>query len=418
MKKDILSELKSRKIFNNISSEEKFNSLNLKNGIGVYTGFDPTADSLHLGNYIQIITLQRFKQFSFIPYAIIGGITGMIGDPSFRKTERQFLEEDVLISNKLKIKKQLESFGLKVIDNYDFYKNWTLVDFLRKIGKLINVNYLLEKDSIKTRINNGLTYTEFTYQLFQAWDFKTLFKENNVKIQLGGSDQWGNITTGLEIIRKVHGEEADAIGITANLLLNEQGEKFGKSTGGGSLWLDSKKTSPYSIYQFLLNQSDKKVNELLLWLTFIEVSEIEEIIKKHNEAKHLRYAQKTLAYEVVKNIHNKQTADKCEKISNILFSKDSNLILNLDLDEISLLKGFLPVFKVKANDTITNVLKNNNILSSNREVREFIGNSAILLDGKVIKSPEDKIVFENFDKNYAILRKGKKDFFILQKISK
>ncbi|MDD1362136.1 tyrosine--tRNA ligase, partial [Metamycoplasma hyosynoviae] len=137
MKKDILSELKSRKIFNNISSEEKFNSLNLKNGIGVYTGFDPTADSLHLGNYIQIITLQRFKQFSFIPYAIIGGITGMIGDPSFRKTERQFLEEDVLISNKLKIKKQLESFGLKVIDNYDFYKNWTLVDFLRKIGKLI-----------------------------------------------------------------------------------------------------------------------------------------------------------------------------------------------------------------------------------------------------------------------------------------
>ncbi|MDD1362246.1 tyrosine--tRNA ligase, partial [Metamycoplasma hyosynoviae] len=283
---------------------------------------------------------------------------------------------------------------------------------------LINVNYLLEKDSIKTRINNGLTYTEFTYQLFQAWDFKTLFKENNVKIQLGGSDQWGNITTGLEIIRKVHGEEADAIGITANLLLNEQGEKFGKSTGGGSLWLDSKKTSPYSIYQFLLNQSDKKVNELLLWLTFIEVSEIEEIIKKHNEAKHLRYAQKTLAYEVVKNIHNKQTADKCEKISNILFSKDSNLILNLDLDEISLLKGFLPVFKVKANDTITNVLKNNNILSSNREVREFIGNSAILLDGKAIKSPEDKIVFENFDKNYAILRKGKKDFFILQKISK
>ncbi|MDC8911675.1 tyrosine--tRNA ligase, partial [Metamycoplasma hyosynoviae] len=353
MKKDILSELKSRKIFNNISSEEKFNSLNLKNGIGVYTGFDPTADSLHLGNYIQIITLQRFKQFSFIPYAIIGGITGMIGDPSFRKTERQFLEEDVLISNKLKIKKQLESFGLKVIDNYDFYKNWTLVDFLRKIGKLINVNYLLEKDSIKTRINNGLTYTEFTYQLFQAWDFKTLFKENNVKIQLGGSDQWGNITTGLEIIRKVHGEEADAIGITANLLLNEQGEKFGKSTGGGSLWLDSKKTSPYSIYQFLLNQSDEKVNELLLWLTFIEVLEIEEIIKKHNEAKYLRYAQKTLAYEVVKNIHNKQTANKCEKISNILFSKDSNLILNLDLDEISLLKGFLPVFKVKENDTIT-----------------------------------------------------------------
>lgn len=318
--KELINDLKNRNILNNIANEEKLYLLD-KN-ISVYAGFDPTAKSLHLGNYIQIATLLRFKQFGIKPIAIIGGITGMIGDPSFRSSERQYLDEKVLLENKAAIIKQLKSFDLEVIDNLDFYKGWTIVDFLRNIGTLINVNYLLNKENIATRLEQGLSFTEFSYTLLQGWDFKTLYEKYNVKIQLGGSDQWGNITTGLEMIRKLYGEKNDAVAIVANLLLDESGKKFGKSTGGGSLWLDKELTSPYSIYQFLLNQSDEKVNELLNWLTFLDVNEIKQIIIKHNENKAQRYAQKILAYEVVKDIHSKEIASQCKNISDILFSKD------------------------------------------------------------------------------------------------
>ena len=284
MKKiNIIEELKQRGIFNNISDFNKFS--NLHEQVAIYTGFDPTASSLHLGNYVQIANLLRFKQFGYKPIAIIGGITGMIGDPSFRVSERKYLPIEEINNNKIKIKAQLEKFGITVIDNLDFYKNWTLVDFLRNIGTLVNINYLLNKESIATRLDKGLSFTEFSYQLIQGWDFKTLYDKYNVKIQLGGSDQWGNITTGLEIIRKTNGENNNAIGITANLLLDDNGNKFGKSTGGNNLWLDSKMTSPYNMYQFLLNQSDEKVNELLLWLTFLDRNEINNIINEHQKDK-------------------------------------------------------------------------------------------------------------------------------------
>ena len=238
MKKiNVIEELKQRGIFNNISDFDKF--INLREQVAIYTGFDPTASSLHLGNYVQIANLLRFKQFGYKPIAIIGGITGMIGDPSFRVSERKYLPIEEINNNKIKIKAQLEKFGITVIDNLDFYKNWTLVDFLRNIGTLVNINYLLNKESIATRLDKGLSFTEFSYQLIQGWDFKTLYDKYNVKIQLGGSDQWGNITTGLEMIRKTNGENNNAIGITANLLLDDNGNKFGKSTGGNNLWLDS-----------------------------------------------------------------------------------------------------------------------------------------------------------------------------------
>ena len=409
--KELINDLKNRNILNNIANEEKLYLLD-KN-ISVYAGFDPTAKSLHLGNYIQIATLLRFKQFGIKPIAIIGGITGMIGDPSFRSSERQYLDEKVLLENKAAIIKQLKSFDLEVIDNLEFYKGWTIVDFLRNIGTLINVNYLLNKENIATRLEQGLSFTEFSYTLLQGWDFKTLYEKYNVKIQLGGSDQWGNITTGLEMIRKLYGEKNDAVAIVANLLLDENGKKFGKSTGGGSLWLDKELTSPYSIYQFLLNQSDEKVNELLNWLTFLDVNEIKQIIIKHNENKSQRYAQKILAYEVVKDIHSKEIACQCKNISDILFSKDKK-ISSLTLDDISLLKGFLPLYKYNG-ETFIDFLKNNNIVSSNREAREFISKKTFIIDDVIVDDENTKIEFNNFSKKYAILKKGKKEFFIIQK---
>lgn len=408
----LIEEFKKRNILNNISNVDKFN--NLDKNVKVYTGFDPSAISLHLGNYVQIVSLLRFKKFGISPLAVIGGITGMIGDPSFRVSERKYLDLKVVEQNKNHIRMQLEKYGIKVIDNLDFYKNWTIIDFLRNVGTIINVNYLLSKESIATRLEQGLSFTEFSYSLLQGWDFKTLYEKENVKIQMGGSDQWGNITTGLEMIRKTHGEDHDAIAFVTNLLLDEKtGAKFGKSTGGGSLWLDPEMTSPYSIYQFLLNQSDTKVEELLNWLTFLDVNKIQDVIEKHNQDKTKRLAQKTLAYEVTKDIHSEKIATQCLKISDILFSKNSD-ILSLTNDDIKLLLGFLPSYVVKKDQTFIDFIKENKILSSNREVREFLANGSFLLDNKVVNDENQVIEFQNFNKQYAILRKGKKEFIILK----
>lgn len=408
----LIEEFKRRNILNNISNVDKFN--NLDKNVKVYTGFDPSAISLHLGNYVQIVSLLRFKKFGINPIAVIGGITGMIGDPSFRVSERKYLDLKVVEQNKNHIRMQLEKYGIKVIDNLDFYKNWTIIDFLRNVGTIINVNYLLSKESIATRLEQGLSFTEFSYSLLQGWDFKTLYEKENVKIQMGGSDQWGNITTGLEMIRKTYGEDHDAIAFVTNLLLDEKtGAKFGKSTGGGSLWLDPEMTSPYSIYQFLLNQSDTKVEELLNWLTFLDVNEIQDVMKKHCENMSKRLAQRTLAYEVTKDIHSEKIATQCLKISDILFSKDSD-ILSLTNDDIKLLLGFLPSYVVKKDQTFIDFIKENKILNSNREIREFLSNGSFLLNNKIVNDENQVIEFQNFNKQYAILRKGKKEFIILK----
>lgn len=408
----LIEEFKRRNILNNISNVDKFN--NLDKNVKVYTGFDPSAISLHLGNYVQIVSLLRFKRFGINPIAVIGGITGMIGDPSFRVSERKYLDLKIVEQNKNHIRMQLEKYGIKVVDNLDFYENWTIIDFLRNVGTIINVNYLLSKESITSRLEQGLSFTEFSYSLLQGWDFKTLYEKENVKIQMGGSDQWGNITTGLEMIRKTHGEDHDAIAFVTNLLLDEKtGTKFGKSTGGGSLWLDPEMTSPYSIYQFLLNQSDTKVEELLNWLTFLDVNKIQDVIEKHNQDKTKRLAQKTLAYEVTKDIHSEKIATQCLKISDILFSKNSD-ILSLTNDDIKLLLGFLPSYVVKKDQTFIDFIKENKILNSNREIREFLVNDSFLLDNKVVNDENQVIEFQNFNKQYAILRKGKKEFIILK----
>lgn len=406
---NILNELKERGILKNISSEEKFNSL--EKGAKVYIGFDPTAQSLHLGNYIQIKTLQRFKQAGFTPIMVVGGATGMIGDPSGRNTERNLLDSKTLENNKEKIRKQLSKFDIDVVDNYDFYKDMNILYFLREVGKLISINYMLSKDVVSSRLENGISFTEFSYQLIQGWDFYQLYKLHNTKIQVGGSDQWGNITTGLEIISKKC-ENPDAVGITLNLLTDENGNKFGKSTGGGSLWLDKDMNSPYNLYQFLFNQPDSQIEKLLLWLTSLEINEIKNIIKNHFENPSLQNAQRVLAFEVVKDIHGYNEAQKSFNLSQFIFNPQFD-ITSLKLNEFENMIDHFKVLEVKNNSNLVEELMKNEVFKSKREVREFIQNKSL----KFNFTPADentKISSSLFDNKYAIVNKGKKQIFILK----
>ncbi|QDY87153.1 tyrosine--tRNA ligase [Mycoplasma anserisalpingitidis] len=406
---NILNELKERGILKNISSEEKFNSL--EKGAKVYIGFDPTAQSLHLGNYIQIKTLQRFKQAGFTPIMVVGGATGMIGDPSGRNTERNLLDSKTLENNKEKIRKQLSKFDIDVVDNYDFYKDMNILYFLREVGKLISINYMLSKDVVSSRLENGISFTEFSYQLIQGWDFYQLYKLHNTKIQVGGSDQWGNITTGLEIISKKC-ENPDAVGITLNLLTDENGNKFGKSTGGGSLWLDKDMNSPYNLYQFLFNQPDSQIEKLLLWLTSLEINEIKNIIKNHFENPSLQNAQRVLAFEVVKDIHGYNEAQKSFNLSQFIFNPQFD-ITSLKLNEFKNMIDHFKVLEVKNDSNLVEELMKNEVFKSKREVREFIQNKSLKFNFTPVDE-NTKISSNLFDNKYAIVNKGKKQIFILK----
>lgn len=406
---NILNELKERGILKNISSEEKFNSL--EKGTKVYIGFDPTAQSLHLGNYIQIKTLQRFKQAGFTPIMVVGGATGMIGDPSGRNSERNLLDTQTLESNKNKIRQQLSKFDIDVVDNYDFYKDMNILYFLREVGKLISINYMLSKDVVSSRLENGISFTEFSYQLIQGWDFYQLYKLHNTKVQIGGSDQWGNITTGLEIISKKC-ENPDAVGITLNLLTDENGNKFGKSTGGGSLWLDKEMNSPYNLYQFLFNQPDSQIEKLLLWLTSLEINEIKSIIKKHFESPSLQDAQRILAFEVVKDIHGIVEAQKSFNLSQFIYNPKFD-ITSLNLSEFENMIDHFRILEIPQNSVLIDELMKNNVFSSKRELREFIQNKSLKLNFHSVDE-NTKVISDLFDGKYAIINKGKKQIFILK----
>lgn len=409
-----LDELKTRGILKQISNEEKFNNLE-PSKINVYAGFDPTAESLHLGNYIIISVLKRFQKAGFNTIALIGGATGMIGDPSFRDSERKLLNNEQVELNKSKIKNQLESFGLTVFDNYDIYKNMNILDFLREAGKLVNISYMLAKDSVSSRIDKGLSFTEFTYQLLQGYDFLHLYKNHNIRVQVGGSDQWGNITTGLDMISDVIGEkDAKAVGITIDLLTDENGHKIGKSTGGGSLWLDKNIASPFQMYQYLFNKSDAVVEKLLLWLTFIEIDEIKQIMIEHAKNPSNHYAQYKLAFAVVSDIFGEQEAINSLNITKILFDKTFDAT-QLKVEEIKNLENYLKVANLSIGDNIIDSLIKQNIISSKREAREFIENNALKIDGKSI---EESTIYEpqNYSKKYAIFKKGKKQTILLKTV--
>ena len=408
--KNLIIDLKKRDIINNITKEDKI--ANLKPSDGIYIGFDPTATSLHLGNYIQIMLLKRFQKAGLKAYALLGGATGMIGDPSFKATERLLLDAKTLEENKFAIKYQLESFGLTVIDNYDFYKDMSIIDFLRNIGKQINVNYLINKDTIASRLETGISFTEFSYSLLQGNDFLTLYNQHQIKIQAGGSDQWGNITTGLELIRKNHGE-TDAFGITINLLTDGNGNKFGKSVAG-AIWIDEAKTSSFSLYQFLLNQPDDQVEKLLKWLTYLELNEIEKIMFYHQQNPKQKLAQKMLALYVVQDLHGKTRANDAKEITEILF-ESTKPITELTEQQFELLLKDLPVFdNQNQKRTILDLLVSSKICSSRREAREFLNQGAISVDGQVKKDETEELFPRHFGFKYFIIKKGKKYFYIIK----
>ena len=403
----ILNELKSRGIFNNITSEEKFNKLS--NGVGIYIGFDPTAESLHLGNYIQITILKRFKEAGFNPIAVLGGATGMIGDPSGRSSERNLLDNSTLLNNKEKIRNQLESYGLTVVDNLDFYKDMNVLDFLREVGKHANVNHMIQKEVVKSRLDAGISFTEFSYQLIQGWDFKRLYDDKNVMIQVGGSDQWGNITAGVELIRKTNGEDNLALGITVNLLTTSTGAKFGKSAGN-AVWIDRKMTSPFSLYQFMLNTTDEDVEKFLNWLTFLPKEKIESIVSKHKEDPQARYGQKQLAFEVVKDVHSLDDANGAVKLTEVLFG--SGDITTLSAEQVLQFEGSVPTFQ-NLTGPIKDVLVSIGAASSNREVREFLSTSSVEVNGEKI-TDENFEVTPGFDGKATFIKRGKKKFFLIK----
>ena len=374
--------------------------------ITFYWGTDPTADSLTIGHYSSLVTAKRLAKAGHHPILLCGGATGRIGDP--RPTaEREILSYEVVDHNIKCIKKQIDKLfegKAEIVDNYEWTKDIKVLEFLRDIGKYINVNYMINKDIISRRLETGITFAEFSYTLLQGYDFLHLYETKNCIMQVEGSDQWGNITTGIELIKKKLGKEAYAF--TMPLILDANGNKIGKSEGN-ALWLDKEKTSPYELYQYLINFDDSKVLEYLKVFTFLSKEEIEKIYEEHIKEPEKRLAQKTLAYEIVKDIHSKDAADTAIKISESLFTGN---IKDLTNEEIELAFKGVPTYEVKE-DTILNILVNNNITSSRRETREFLSNNALSLDGDIIN--DENFIIKS-DKKYHLIRRGKKKYYLIK----
>lgn len=404
----LYDELKWRGLLKDVSSPELENKLN-NESITFYWGTDPTADSLHIGHYSSLITAKRLMRAGHHPILLVGGATGLIGDP--RPTaEREIISKETVDKNFVGLKEQVSRIlegKAEIVNNYDWMKNYNYLEFLRDIGKYINVNYMLAKDIISRRLETGITYAEFSYTLIQGYDFLHLFKDKGCTLQAAGSDQWGNITTGIELIKKIEGKEA--YGFTMPLILDANGNKFGKSEGN-ALWLDINKTSSYELYQYLINSDDSKVEEYLKVFTFLTKEEIEKIMIKHNETPHLRIAQKTLAKEFITDLHGEEEFNKALKISECLFQGKIN---ELKEDEIEDAFKGVPSFKINLNEIILDTLVNNKIAVSRREAREFLNNNSITINGNIIND-ENTIVNEDLllHKKYLIIRKGKKKYFV------
>lgn len=373
-----------------------------------YWGTDPTADSLHIGHYSSLCMAKRLANAGHKPVLLCGGATGRIGDP--RPTaEREIISEETVNKNIEGIRNQIKSLvpTAEMVDNYDWMKDYTWLNFLRDVGKYINVNYMLDKDIIRRRLETGITFAEFSYMLMQGFDFVHLFQEKGCIMQVAGSDQWGNITTGVDLIRKMLDKTAYAF--TMPLILDATGKKFGKSEGN-ALWLDKTKTAPYAIYQYLINSDDSKVLEYLKVFTFLSREEIEKIYAEHQAAPEKRIAQKTLAWEIVKDLHGKEEADNAVQVSEKLFAGDFKGLSVSDI--MTGLKG-VPSFDYKEELPLVDVLVNNGMASSKREAREFIKNNAVSINGEVVND-EAKIITKDMalEGKVIIFRRGKKKYFI------
>ncbi|MCK0130363.1 tyrosine--tRNA ligase [Flavobacteriaceae bacterium F08102] len=396
-----------------------------------YIGFDPTADSLHIGSLVPIIVLMHFQRAGHRPIALVGGATGMIGDPSGKSKERNLLDEEALNKNVEGIKKQLEKFlnfsdkaenAALLVNNYDWMKDLSFLDFARDIGKHITVNYMMAKDSVKKRFdadsNEGMSFTEFTYQLIQGYDFLHLYQTLDCKIQMGGSDQWGNITTGTELIRrKVQGK---AYAITCQLITKADGSKFGKSEGG-NVWLDAKRTSPYKFYQYWLNASDEDAENYIKIFTFLDKETIEILIAEHKAAPHLRLLQRTVANEVTKMVHSEEALENAIKASSILFGNSTTADLK-SLDELTFLDIFEGVQQAVIRKTelengigiIDALNKKTGFFKSNGEARRALKENSISVNKE--KVGEDYVlgIHDMMENKFILLQRGKKNYFLIK----
>ncbi|MCI6265388.1 MAG: tyrosine--tRNA ligase [Erysipelotrichaceae bacterium] len=406
----LFEELKWRGLIKDVAGEDLKDKLNGE-PITFYWGTDPTADSLHIGHYSSLVTAKRLMKAGHHPILLCGGATGRIGDPRPTK-EREILDYAVIESNIKGIRAQIERLfdgKAELVDNYDWTKDYTFLEFLRDIGKYINVNYMINKDIISRRLETGITFAEFSYTLLQGYDFLHLYQTKNCIMQVEGSDQWGNITTGIELIKKKLGKEAYAF--TMPLILDANGNKFGKSEGN-ALWLDKNKTTPYQIYQYLINADDSKVLEYLKVFTFLSKEEIEKIMEKQNEKPELRIAQKTLAYEVVKDIHGEEEAKKAIAMSEALFIEKFNDLTKEDIEAIFDKKIIVSVESTNLIDLVIEV----GAAKSKREAREFITGGAIKINGEKITDLDYVLKDTDFmDNTYIIIKRGKKNYYVGKK---
>ena len=378
-----------------------------------YLGADPTADSLHVGHLLAYLVAKRLMMAGHKPILVIGGGTGLIGDPSFKNAERQLLTIETSLSNAAGITKQVKKLlpNATVVNNYDWLSSLNAIEFLRDIGKNFNVSYMMSKDSVKSRIENGISFTEFSYQIIQAWDFEHLFHTHNCVMQIGGQDQWGNITSGLELIRKVHGAEAKAYGFTFPLVTKADGTKFGKSESG-AVWLDPVKTSPYEFYQYWINTADEDVVMRLKQFTFLTKEEIESLETDLAQHPEQRNAQKTLARELTELVHGKKALDEAEHITQALFSGS---VESLTADEIEMGFKDLLGFTTETDQPIIELLVSTQLVQSKREARELLQSGAISVNGNKISDMNSLVRKEDaIEKQYSVIRKGKKKYVLIK----
>ena len=402
----LFEELKWRGLIKDISSPELEKKLN-EGGMTFYIGTDPTADSLHVGHLSSFLISKRLKDAGHTPILLVGGATGMIGDPR-PTTERAMISYEEVNKNFESLKKQVEEiFGFEVVNNYDWTKNINVLEFLRDYGKYFNINYMLDKDIIRRRLESGITYAEFSYMMLQALDFKYLHEHKGVDLQCAGSDQWGNITSGIDLIRKTTGDEV--YGFTMPLVTDSQGKKFGKSEGN-ALWLNKDKTSSYKLYQFFINVEDSMVIDYLKIYTFLSKEEIEELERKNNEHPELREAHKTLAREIITFLHGKEEFEKAENLAQNLFQ---NKFKNMSKEDIEELFDGEEIKRVETGVNVVDFITNMGVVKSKREAREFLANGAISINGDKI---EDLYMIINndmfIDGTYIVVKRGKKNYYI------
>ena len=402
----LVEDLKWRGLIKDISSPELEEKLN-QGGLTFYIGTDPTADSLHVGHLSSFLISKRLKEAGHTPILLVGGGTGMIGDPR-PTTERAMISKEEVTKNFEGLKAQVEKlFGFEVVNNYDWHKDINVLDFLRDYGKYFNINYMLDKDIIRRRLDTGITYTEFSYMILQALDFKYLHEHKNVDLQCAGTDQWGNITAGIDLIRKSTGDEV--YGFTMPLVTDSQGKKFGKSEGN-ALWLDKEKTSSYKLYQFFVNVEDCMVIDYLKIYTFLSKEEIEALEKSNNEHPELREAHKALAREIITFLHGKEEYERAVNLADHLFH---NKFQDLSKKDIEDLFGSEEKKIVEEGMSILDALVQVGAASSKREAREFVANGAVSVNGEKVTDVNAEITADNFiEGTYIVIKRGKKNYYI------